>query len=292
MIDLIIKTISDFQTTKHTFKHCPIIDNKYTILFNKYECFFDKKDNKTYKDNHIYTFKHKKPLKTTSARDECSAHRSFHQPKSIEKTLIGILNIINTSNYDKNLNKIRITSTGDNVELITNEILLKCCLQIFYLKIFVKLIKDMIALSGYKDIIDREIGKFCGLFTKDKNEYIFKKEKLLMSDYDYFCVEQKHKVYASSKNLLILELYKEDILSLDIDVYFKHFCHEITDASVPSDIDIILHILMDIVKQCNNVITFESKTYLGTILSTIKIENKKIHFMIQEILVDIAIPCT
>lgn len=291
MSDLIIKTFEDFQHVKETLVLSEELREKYRKnLFEKYECFSSaitvNATQHTKKGPPEYRFKGVVKRKPAHVSHESldTTPRNL-PPKSLHRTIMGILNIINESNYAKNLTKIRLLSTEGNIRTIVKEIMHKCCIQAFYLGThFVKLLKDMITLSGYAEIIRDEIMKFVETFMQSDVDYYFHKARQENeTEYDHFCNEQKHKVYALAKNNLVIALIKEGIVPIDINEYFIYFTKEIQRCH---ESDVIIQILIDIVKIQRQEI---HKELLMDLYRQLNLENydnekhKKIGFMIEEL---------
>lgn len=284
MSDLLIRTLSEFMKIKETIHMDPDIHQRYQTLFSKYDCF-----SLVYNSNCIHSHKpsprqYYKELTTVAKRSRGKDEkRNVIEKKSLDRTILGILNVINQSNYVKNLNKIRINATQDTIAMIIQEILMKCCLQIFYLKIFVRLIADMMKLSGYGSIISQEIDIFVKKFINEK-EYIFNgQEGNHISEYDLFCKEQTHKAFASSKNFLILELFNENILEFDMNQYISHFIEEIK-ACDEKEIDLLINIMLDIMKKCGKEINENNRNYLKQNLKSIQCSSMKTLFLRDELI--------
>ena len=284
MIDLIIKTPKEFYEAKDSIKVSECLTEKYLKIFQNYECFLPHcKVASTSQCKSV-------PFKTISSKKKTGGFHEVHEKsfsgnKPIEKTILGILNVVNASNYAKNLNKIRFNSSEKTIEVIISEILHKCCLQIFYVNIFIKLIKDMISLSGYSDIIKTKIKMFVGTFSQNEDELILKKPTTVEkhTEYDIFCLEQKFKNYSIAKNTLINYLHAERlILDFDINEYFNNFCSKVEYTSS----DIIVQILIQIIKINSKDIQIELKQSLKDSLLKMhnNVINMKLNFLIQELI--------
>jgi hypothetical protein len=275
MTDIVIKTILEFKEiyNKNTVSY-EIYDKKYEELFSKYECFTSKNINALYikdikqRGNGYHNY-------NTKPRDK-------QIKKPLEKIILGILNIINLDNYNKMINKLRILSTKDTISIIINDVLLKCCSQPFYLKIFVRLMSDLIATSGYKEIIVVEIYKFITLFMLE-DEYILK-NKDNIKDYDLFCLQQKHKLYILGKINLIIALVKDNIIFLQIsEIIFYIFENLKNIENDEYHYDILLQILIIMYKnklKCSEEIHNELLLYLECDINV----SKKIEFMTKELI--------
>ena len=276
MTDIIIKTILEFKESynKNTVSS-DIYDKKYEELFSKYECFTSKnistlyiKDKQRTNNYNNYNNYNSKP-------------REKQVKKSLEKIVLGILNIINLNNYNKMINKIRMLSTIENISKIINDILLKCCEQPFYLKIFVRLLNDLIATSGYKDIIIVEIYNFITIFMLE-DEYKFN-NKNNIKDYDLFCLQQKHKLYIFGKINLIIELVKDKIIVLQLSELVLYIFENLKNKDDEYHYDILLQILIIIYKnnlKCSKDIHNELLLYLESDINV----SKKLEFMTKELI--------
>ena len=279
MLDLIVKTREEFINSKHQFQIDHVMNEKYILFLKSYECF-------SLKCLSIKNIPHHKSHIRRKQIDEINHGKT----KTIDKTLQGILNIINMSNYSKNLNKIRLQVSDDNIETVIAEILNKCCVHIFYLQVFLKLIKDIDQLSGYHAKIVSQIQKFISDFIAHNEEYTLD-HVAQVDDYDDFCKQQKQKVHAISKNKLIIELIMNHDNVYDINKYFLYFS-DILHHTNENNFDIIILIVFDIVKTCKRKIKEEHliqlKYNIGmTLKACAEKKNMKRVFIIQDLLCEI-----
>jgi len=283
-IDIIIKTFDDFISSE---SNPNILSNELLEKYNKlfgYDCFSNKI---IYKDKPYRCLNDKNDKKNFRHRER------DNRRKPIEKIILGILNIINNDNYDKILNKLRLVATEENITSIINEILNKCCSQFFFMKVFLKLIIDLVNVTGYHEIMMVNINNFIDSFVIN-NEYLYIKEledknKNKKTDYDNFCNNQKHKSYTLSKNLLIFELLKTGICTgIDIDRYILYFFDNLKNTTTEDHYhtDLLLNILLDILKQNNIEIQQDIYIELYDYFKEYKniVGSKKIEFLIIEIL--------
>jgi hypothetical protein len=282
-IDIIIKTYDDFISVK---SNPNILNNELLEKYNKlfgYDCFSNKI---IYKDKPYRCLNDKNDKKNFRNRER------DNRRKPIERVILGILNIINNDNYDKILNKLRLVATEENITNIINEILNKCCSQFFFMKVFLKLIIDLVNVTGYHEIMMLSINNFIDSFVIN-NEYLYIKnnveDKNKKTDYDNFCNDQKHKSYTLAKNLLIFELLKTGICrGIDIDRYILYFFDNLKNTIAEDNYhnDLLLNILLDILKQNNVEIQQDIYIELYDYFLEYKniVSSKKIEFLIVEIL--------
>jgi hypothetical protein len=281
MADIIIVKTIEFYERKGLVND-PIIEAKYNKLFQQYVCFSDNAvvviqpniASKIYKKSAIFH----------NSNRQHHHHNVTHikkEPKTVKKYILGILNIINITNYKKMVVKIKMYINHDNINEIFNEILEKCIIQIFYLSIYIDLIKDIMnSLSDNEKLTAIDIiNKFVNAFIKDE-KYILLEPKTDNSYHD-FCIMQKNKMIILSNNSIIIALLKNTDYLADVniksysDLIFNTFMNNIKlNVAVA---DILLQMIIELVKNgshfdCNVLKTISTST------------NAKITFLIKDII--------
>ena len=273
MTDIILISTSIFYSIKEALILDEKITQKYTDLYNKYDCFskvhipspnvslsssntFVGQRNKFKSNNHP-------PIRTTN----------------LKKTIVGLLNIINDTNYLKMFNKIRIIMNPQNIEYIINELLQKCCLQIFYIKIFMKLFMNIYEISqtSEKEIISTIVNLYVNNYVDNKEYKIT--EIVMKNAYDHFCYVQKHKTYMNAKHVLILELFKNNMIKMNIKEYVEYLINEINTCDDETHIEMLLHMITVYIKE-NLLVNLD--IHYNDILE--KTANQKIKFMISDLI--------
>lgn len=205
--------------------------------------------------------------------------------KDIKRSLMGLLNIINTENYKNIFEKIRFLINQENLNTIIAEILHKSCLQVFYLHVFTRLIKDIINISGNNErkIVYDTICLYVSDFLQ-KKEYVFTRDSSTdIEPYALFCMTQKHKMLIQNKNILIIEMFKNSlIIDITFDQYIRFLCGEL-DMSYENELhmDILVQILLDVGREnalTGYVILFDKDKLLSIQC------NKKLTFMRENLL--------
>jgi hypothetical protein len=262
MTDIIIFDTNFFKEIKQTLIQDESIKLKYTELFKKYNCFSNNQPIIHHKHKIIKHYNHHHPIRETN----------------IKKQILGILNLINNSNYLKLFNKIKIIINIDNIKYIISEILNKCCLQIFYVHVFMKLFINIYEISqkDEKDIIIDTVNTYVNNFINNK-EYILS-ESVIINAYDYFCFVQKHKSLINAKNIIILELFKYNILLLKQIDYIEFITKELNICICESHIELLLNMLLEIHR---SLPIYELDIDYQLILD--KTKNQKIKFMVDDL---------
>lgn len=153
------------------------------------------------------------------------------KPRDIHKTIMGIFNVLNKSNYGKLLTKVRLIKTESNIGLIMTGLLDTCVLQIFYLGIYMKFLcnivdnsceaEKVIIMKTIKDCIDGFVEKraWCNSDSRgtqgtqgnqgnqgNQDSQGNQGSQGNQSEYSAFCDQQKTKNHIVAQNMMIIEL--------------------------------------------------------------------------------------
>lgn len=243
MVELISYSVSDFLQRKGVTP--PIDENmkkKYDALLASADCFFS---------NGFINKAYVKPVAPNAIRAPQVRNKTFVKPN---KGLIGsydkhyikkaksILNVINSSNYDKQLNKMNFIMDSENANEIVPLILSVGVMQIFYVTLFVKLLVDISkeykarVIQHVDDFITKLLESKFGISITQNNE----------NNYDSFCDMQKQKQAIISSGVFALHLIQRGLTKYNTDHYMDillEICNEKKDDETL--IDIILHILLE-----------------------------------------------
>lgn len=208
MTDIIIINHSQFLERRIESDKESVIYKKYGEIFVKYQCFSNThinlftppKGDFHFKNNNRYSTNYNKKNNFIEDKNPFI----LKKPKELSKIILGILNVLNDKNYNKMAIKIRLLKSETNIGNIIFEILDKCCLQVFYLNIYMKLLQDIIdvCMDGEKKIALESINKYVDNYIDNsewKNEYIKKENE---EDYNIFCGSQKLKSTLIAKNMM------------------------------------------------------------------------------------------
>lgn len=272
------------------------ISKKYEDMFVKYDCF----SNST---NYIVTTKvfpskqnNYSKAKSHSVHSQYDNKKKFTSITRVTRRTIGvsdtpdrhylkrvkaILNVINDSNFDKQLNKLKFIIQEDNIDNIMEILINSAVLQVFYIHIFVKLFKELLD-GSFKAHVLRALDNFVSEFISqnaikypifDQSEY---------SEYDCFCLQQKHKTMVTSKACFIINIIKHGMTAQPLDSLTDYLSMSLSEL-VPSalnvdlELDIILNIMLDVKKNFQWEYTGDQE-----ILSK-WISNKKIAFLVERL---------
>jgi hypothetical protein len=269
MTDIIIILPSIFNIIKSDIEINEKIKKKYVDIYAKYACF-----SQILLPPPSTALPHKHPI------------RKIYNTRPIriinlKKQILGILNIINESNYLKLFNRLKLIITSDNITYIITELLQKCALQIFYVDIFIKLFINIYEFiqKDDKQIVINIINKYVYDFI-EKKEYILVEDVIIKNNtkYDDFCASQKHKALINAKNLIIIYLFKYKLIELSEHDYFTFIVNELNKCENESEIELLLNVVLTIQKYRPAIrLNINFKDILN------KTSNKKIKFMINDI---------
>lgn len=244
-----------------------VLKSKYTLLYNSYMCF---------SPTHVAYVKPKKVF-----TDFRKLNQNRKDPK---KAIIHILNVINKSNYDKLFNKLKILIDDTNIILIITEILARACLQIFYVDTYIKIITDLLVIlkPTQQKVLRSALADFANSFTSNQEYHIRIENE--PNSYNAFCKIQKLKSFILAKNIFILELHINNLItsSFELEAYVVFFKDKLNAIEHTYDnelyIDIILQILLYISKKFPDIhmdIDIDKIMRIST--------NQKIKFMLHDL---------
>lgn len=286
MTDIVIKTVDEFKRDEvlvENYKQHDEIEKKYANLFTTFDCFLNKGPitlfvprDKDSRPKHFQQSQHHRHHTKETVRER------KRKDKTIDETIMGIVNIINASNYSKMFNTIRLMSNDNNISIITKVIIVNTCNNPFYINLFTKLIIELAMISTYKEIILCELTNFIHCFI-EKEEYIFK-PKANNSGYDIFCDQQKHKSYVLCKNNFILKLHVDGIHKTNVTDYLNHFINELAGDKIDDEYHktLLLQLLMDCMKQKLVIKKTSFKSIIPKLNTKEWICSRKLEFMLKE----------
>lgn len=258
------------------------IVQKYAQLFASYECFSKLP---TAAPNAFNKSKVSKSFPHDNDRRRKESSLRLHE-KPLHKALIGLLNILNNTNYTKVLTKIKILSSTDNITTICDSIIKKGVMEPMYCSLFVRLLDDVAKSLSYQKEVQTVVNNFMDDFVSNKLVYL--KSPTHTDDYSEFCAEQKHKTCIISANAFILQLFiKTSYVSLPIASYIGKICGLLKFYITNWDdfhVDMLLHVLIDIGKSFKS----EMIQHVDDLQSLSKVDhiknNVKIGFLTETLL--------
>lgn len=193
--------------------------------------------------------------------------------KSHVKKAKCVLNVINSSNYAKQYNKMKFIMDAENVHEIVPLILDVGVMQIFYVTIFVNLLSDI--AKEYKDTVESNVTSFIMKFLESKLSIM----ENIENDYDNFCDVQKQKQGSVSSGILMLHLIQRGLTSIKVDTVIDSLidiCKEKKDEEVV--IDIVLQIFLESKKMYGADAISRHRSFLES-----SVTSNKLRFMIQDL---------
>ena len=201
--------------------------------------------------------------------------------KTFENKILGILNIVNEANYSKMLNKIRLIKSDENITDIIFEILKISTIQIFYLQIYIKLLRDIFEYSTKteQDKITLFLNTYFNDFIENRQ---WKEVRNTETDYNSFCNYKKKQDVMISNNIIINELQKNFNGKFEIDynnyiqILEKDLVSNINDKKEDVGL-IVLEMLFYNIKLHNMYVNINCSDLIN------KIDNKKFYFLLQDL---------
>lgn len=319
--DIIYITPTEFQNCKKDLIVCEKIIETYKKLLNTYDCFtkpdlvllkfptttknnkhvatYDNNKtnkNKTHHYNNTKNYqnnnKHLTPYSSSHKRPQLKALHSSEPNATIKRQLQGLLNVINTNNFNKIFNKIKLYVNEDVLDVITDVILDTACCQVFYISIFYNLlmeIRNFVNDTG-RTIIDNQISRYVNDYISDEL-YLYKSHGTIVAPenkYHEFCIVQKHKCLATSRNHVVMEIIKnKHVNDWTLQTYCDNLCYTITNLeytivedSLEVNVDILISMIKDLKQKDKNIkISSSSISNIKSLLNN----SQRLKFMVEDI---------
>lgn len=273
MADIIVISPKMFLEQKQNQIKDSIL-KKYQEIFTRHTCFsLIKSDSIPF---HCNTSRNsqffKRPIVTTVAIKK----------KDPRKVFVGILNVINKTNYSKILTRIKKDFISPQDISYTIQTIIKTCYKdTFYLQIHIQLLHDIISyLKEGVEIIYKILQEFA-------DEFQAKKEwtKLSIEDqgkgYLEFCDKQKWKGLIISKNIVLMEFVKHFKLNIDVIKHTQTLENDLLELLNEDDQDgitVVITMLIDIAKI--NII-YVKDIQIGELFSLVS--SKKNIFILEDL---------
>lgn len=166
--------------------------------------------------------------------------------KPFSKRVKSILNVLNDGNYDKQLNKLRLVIQNDNVTEVANTILHTAISQVFYVRLFVRLIKDL-QFTSFRHMITDAVDSFVKGFVSNREISVSPPVPEGATAYDEFCLLQKRKLLCVSKGVVIAHMFANGLTTASIQDFTEYVCSEATSPERDdTTVDIVLQLLAGI----------------------------------------------
>jgi hypothetical protein len=319
--DIIYITPTEFKNCNNDLFVCEKVIETYKKLLNSYDCFTkpdlvllkfptttknNKHDNsKPHKNNknHFRNYHNSTKHVIPSASSASTLHKRpqlkalsticVEPSATVKRQLQGLLNIINSNNFSKILNKIKVYIKHDTLDVVTDVILDTACCQVFYITIFYNLLMEIRSYvnDAGKTIIDNQISRYVNDYIADEL-YLFKSVSGIAATpenkYHEFCIVQKHKCLATSRNHVVMEIINnKHVNDWTLQSYCDNLCYTITNLeytivedSLEVNVDIIISMIKDLKTKDKNIrISSSSLNNIRTMLNN----SQRLKFMVEAI---------
>lgn len=296
----IIETYKRLLGTYDCFTKPDLVLLKFptTTKNNKHNAYDNNKQNKHSKGhfrNYHNSTKHIISSPSSHKRPQLKAlsTKCIEPNAAVKRQLQGLLNIINTNNFSKIFNKMKVYIADDTLDIVTDVILDTACCQVFYITIFYNLLMEIRTYvnDAGKIIIDNQIARYVNEYIADEL-YLFKSltssANTPENKYHEFCIVQKHKCLATSRNHVVMEIINNrHVNDWTLQTYCDNLCYTITnleytivDDSLEVNIDIIISMIKDLKTKDRNIRI--SSNSLGSIKTMLN-NSQRLKFMVEDI---------
>jgi hypothetical protein len=244
MTDIICISPQAFTLVKDMVEIDPKIDKIYTNLLSSYTCFTS--TNIQY-EPHIRAPKQHKHL---HVKNMSEARKSVIHCSDPLKKVKGLLNIINTSNFDKINRKLQFTINDKNAHDVCMLLINTACGQIFFVHVFMKLLNHCIQTTP--KVLDTCV-KFVDDFFKDTSFFNMNHDAIGGVSQD-FTEYQTIKKRIINTSIVIMEMIKNQYTKqYNIQVFITYIILKLQQSTSHVETDILLCTLVEVKKRSANL---------------------------------------
>ena len=303
---LTVVSVSDFFARKPYAVANQSITDKYANLVKTYACFNDADPQPT--PPHVLAAQaiHKQQNKLKPQQHQCRPthhnHRGGRRPypplqvvttpppfltphkdKDPIRIIMGLLNVINTDNYSKIFQKLRLLIDYSNIAKVIEAILEKCCIATIFVTVYIKLIEDIGTLYKLNGVVIDWAKQASTKILYMPVATASSAQTSASDEYDEFCRMQKHKLYVAGLNTTMIKLAKAPLISLDIlKSYTEFILKNILDYSTEHNLDICLNCMIEMRKAYKDALSPGDINAIKSNIDTTTVPHR-IRFLLQEL---------
>lgn len=244
MTDIICISPQAFTLVKDIVEIDPKIDKIYTNLLTSYTCFTS---TNIHYEPHIRAPKIHKHLHVKNISDTRKSPIHCNDPL---KKVKGLLNIINTSNFDKINRKLQFAINDKNAHDVCMLLINTACGQIFFVHVFMKLLNQCIQTTP--KVLDTCV-KFVDDFFKDTSFFDIEHDAIGGVSQD-FTEYQTVKKKAINTSIVVMEMIKNNYTKqYSIHVFLTYMISKLQQSTSHVETDILLCTLVEVKKRSANI---------------------------------------
>ena len=270
MTDIICIPVEVFLQKKSNIQSDSKIEQQYVQLITSYPCFTTTNVNLHYdpRSRAPKTHKHFQARQHTVHENR----RTVIVTNDPLKKIKGLLNIVNTSNFEKINRKLQLTIDETNAHSICMLLIHTACSQIFFVNVFMKLLYHCMQTNP-------KILHTCTTFVED----FFHNPNIHTDDFNLqdFADYQKQKRHIINQAVIVMEIIKNKYTKqYNVQHFVSFMLNRLQSAQSTIEIDILLSILIEVRKRSANI-RLEAETLTGVKSLCC---DQRIHFMIETLL--------
>ncbi len=244
MTDIICISPQEFTIAKDTVEIDPKIEKLYGDLLTSYTCFTS---------SHIHyepQVRAPKVHKHSHTKHVPEARRSVIQCSDPLKKVKGLLNIVNTSNFDKINRKLQFTINDKNAHDVCMLMINTACSQIFFVHVFMKLLNHCIQTTPK---VLETCAQFVDAFFKDASFFNIKCDQAHGDSQD-FAEYQAIKKRIINTSIVVMEMIKNQYTKqYSIHMFMTYMTSKLIQSTSPVETDVLLSTLVEIKKRSANL---------------------------------------
>jgi hypothetical protein len=271
MTDIICIPVEVFLQLKSKVEADSKINQQYAHLITSYPCFTTTVTHLHFEQRSRVTKVHKH----FQARQQ-HAHEGRRRTVIVTndplKKIKGLLNIVNTSNFERVNRKLQLTIDEANAHSVCMLLINTACSQIFFVHVFMKLLYHCMQTSP-------KMLNTCTTFVDDffhnSNTHIEGVDTQDFADY------QKQKRHTINQAVIVMEIIKNKYAKqYNVQHFLTFILNKLQSSQSTVEIDILLSILIEVRKRSANV-RFETEKFAG--IDSICCD-QRIRFMVETLL--------
>lgn len=243
MTDIICISPKAFMQAKSTVQVESKIEELYANLISSHACFTS---TMTHFEPHVRVPRQHKHIHAKHTHVSESRKPVVCNVDPLRKVK-GLLNVINTTNFDKINRKLQFTINERNAHDICMLMINTACMQIFFVHVFMKLLHQSIQTTP-------KVQETCIQFVDDffRNDSLF--DIAACSDTHDFADYQRAKKVVVNTSVVVMEMIKNQyVKQYRVHQFVTHILNKLQHYKSETEFDLLLSVLVEVKKRSANL---------------------------------------
>lgn len=190
----------------------------------------------------------------------------------------GLLNVVNTTNFDKINRKLQFIINEKNVHDICMMVIHTACIQVFFVHIFMRLLNHSIQTSP-------KILETCAIFVDDffSNDELFNIPE--SETYDFADYQKKKKLTINTAVVVMEMIKNQHVKQYKVQHFVSYILDRLETPKSDIEFDLLLSVLVEVKKRSTNVKLDRIRLQnIQTNSGKTSITDSRIQFMLETLL--------